>query len=350
MRNKLKLLATASGVTVAVLGATPAFAAGTASGSSIVNNATINYQVGGIAQTALVASNTITVDRKVNLTVAELGTTTTSVSPGQTNAVTTFTVTNNSNAPIDIGLTVAQLTGGAAPHGGTDAFNVTAPALFLDTNGNNTYDAGTDTAVSFLDEIAADAARTVFVVATIPGTATNGQIAAVSLTGQAREAGVAATQGAVITATAGANTAGVDTVLADVAGTDDAITDGRHSARDDYTVAAPVLTVAKISRVIDDPINGTTNPKMIPGATVEYCITVANAVGAAAASNVVITDAIPAQTTYVTGSGWEGGTVAAAVCSGGTNTATFATGTFTGTLGAIAAGATETAYFRVTIN
>ncbi len=36
------------------------------------------------------------------------------------------------------------------------------------------------------------------------------------------------------------------------------------------------LTVSKISSIIADPINGTTNPKAIPGATVEYLITVTN--------------------------------------------------------------------------
>ena len=57
--------------------ASPALAAGTAAGSSITNNVTVNYQVGGIAQTATSATNTFTVDRKINVTVAEVGTTTT---------------------------------------------------------------------------------------------------------------------------------------------------------------------------------------------------------------------------------------------------------------------------------
>ncbi|KEO91142.1 proprotein convertase, P [Erythrobacter longus] len=36
------------------------------------------------------------------------------------------------------------------------------------------------------------------------------------------------------------------------------------------------LTVSKVSSIIADPVNGTTNPKAIPGATVEYLITVTN--------------------------------------------------------------------------
>jgi uncharacterized repeat protein (TIGR01451 family) len=347
----MRKLAGPSALVIASMWAMPAMAAGTAAGSTITNTATVNYQVGTVAQTAINASNNITVDRRVTLTVVQLGTSTTSVSPGQTQAATTFTVTNTSNATLDLGLTAANLaTSTAAPNGGgNDAFDVGAFTYYID-DGDNVFDAG-DTLVTHLDEVAADAARVVHVVASIPAGATNGQKAAVSLTAQAKEGGTAGTEGAVVTATAGANTAGMDTVLADTAGSDDAATDGRHSARDDYTVAAPVLTVTKISRVIQDPINGTTNPKMIPGATVEYCITVANAAAGATASSVVITDSLPTQTTYVSAFGvFEGGTVAGAVCSGGTATGTFASPTVTGNLGTVAAGATETVYFRVTIN
>ena len=88
----------------------------------------------------------------------------------------------------------------------------------------------------------------------------------------AEAGGAAATQGAVLTATAGANTAGVDTVFADGAGTSDAANDGKISAKGDYTVSAAVLTVNKYATLISDPINGATNPKMIPGAVVDGSI------------------------------------------------------------------------------
>ncbi|MCS6948239.1 MAG: hypothetical protein NZM12_11540, partial [Steroidobacteraceae bacterium] len=44
-------------------------------------------------------------------------------------------------------------------------------------------------------------------------------------------------------------------------------------------------------------VNGTNNPKAIPGAVVEYTVTIANS-GGAAASGVQIADAIPANTTF----------------------------------------------------
>lgn len=46
----------------------------------------------------------------------------------------------------------------------------------------------------------------------------------------------------------------------------------------DITVCDPFaqLNVTKVSSVISDPVNGTSNPKAIPGATIEYLITVTN--------------------------------------------------------------------------
>lgn len=359
MNRTIKRIAMATGVSVVALGATPAFATGTTAGTSISNTATVNYQVGGVSQTAINASNSFTVDRKIDLVVAEVGNATTQVAPGSTAQVTTFTVRNTSNAPLDLALTVSQQSGGTAAHGGTDTFDVTTPSLFVDTNGNGTYEAGTDTAVSFLDELAADTQRTVFVVADVPITQVNGDVAGVRLTAQAYEAGTAGTQGALVTQTAGANTAGVDTVFADAAGVTDAASDGRHSDDDDYTVSAPVLTVNKQSRVISDPVNGTSNPKFIPGALVEYCIVVSNdATASSAANSVSISDPLPAQTTYETAYGiFVGGTYTGTPGSGtcnldGSAGGSFNSGTSTvsGTLGSISPGSTSTLYFQVRIN
>lgn len=358
MTKNIKLLATGSCVALAIFGASPALAAGTTSGSTITNTVTVNFQVGGVAQTASTGSNAITVDRRVAIRVQETGTVTTSVVPGQTTAVTSFTITNDSNASVDIGLTAAQLTGGTAAHGGTDNFDVSGLGVFVDSNSNGTYDAGTDTAVTFLDEVAADAVRTVFVIGGIGAARVNGDVAGVTLQGQAREAGAAATQGAVITATAGANTAGVDTVLFDSVGVvaGDIANDGRSSDDDDFTVSAAILNVFKQSRIVSDPVNGTSSPKMIPGATIEYCIIVSNGSGGAAATSVNISDPLPAQTTYdaaygIFQSGTYTGTAPTGTCNlDGTAGGSFAAGTVSGTLGTINPGTTRTLYFRATIN
>lgn len=352
MSRHLRFLSAASGFAVAALAVTPAFAEGTTAGTTITNEVSLSYKVGGVDQTAVTASNSFKVDRKVNLTVAEVGNTTTSVSPGQQSAVTAFDVTNASNAPLDFALAVSQLSGGTAKHGGTDNFNGTGLKIFRDTNANGSFDAGTDIEASFLDEVAADQTRRVFVVVNVPLGRATGDVAGVRLTATAAEADAAGTQGANVTQTSGANTAEVDTVFADssTSGGNTAY-DGIHFDEDDYTILAASLTATKSSRVISDPVNGTTNPKMIPGAVVEYCIAVANASGSATASNLNVTDTLPVQTDYLTAFGIKlNGTVTAGTCNAdGTSGGSYAAGVVSGTLADLLAGATRTLVFRVTV-
>lgn len=74
------------------------------------------------------------------------------------------------------------------------------------------------------------------------------------------------------------------------------VPDGQAVALHDISICAPEtdLSVTKVSSVISDPINLTPadNPKAIPGARVEYLISVAN-IGISDADNVVITDSGP---------------------------------------------------------
>lgn len=352
MTHRSKLLGAAGVFALAVLGANPAYAAGTTAGSTITNTVSVAFQVGGIAQTGTTASDTLTVDRKVNLTVAEVGTTTTTVSPGQSSAVTTFTVTNTSNAVLDFALTAVQQVGGAGAHSNTDTFDVTNVKIYRDANANGTYDSATDTLVTYLDELGADATATVFVVADVPLALATSSVAAVTLTATGREGGVASTQGAALVQTTTANTAGMDTVFADAAGATDAARDAAFSAKDDYTIFAAALSATKTSRIVSDPVNGTTLPKMIPGATIEYCIAVSNAAGSATATTVAVNDPLPANLTYDTGFGVKtNGTVLAGVCQAdGAGSGTFASNTASGTLASVAAGETKTVLFRATID
>jgi uncharacterized repeat protein (TIGR01451 family) len=63
------------------------------------------------------------------------------------------------------------------------------------------------------------------------------------------------------------------------------------------TIPLPTLQVSKISEIISDPVNNTTNPKRIPGSTIRYTITVTNTgPGTVDASTLVMTDAVPANT------------------------------------------------------
>jgi uncharacterized repeat protein (TIGR01451 family) len=352
MTRTVRLLATASMLAVSAIAASPAFAAGTTAGTTITNQVTLDYKVGGVDQNQVSASDSFTVDRKVNLLVTENGSATTSVSPGQLAAVTSFSVANTSNAPLDLALAVTQLSGGSAAHGGTDNFNVTGPKMYVDTNSNGSYDPGTDVEITYLDQLAADDSKTVFVVANVPLGRSTGDVAGIRLTATASEATAAGSLGATVTQTSGANTSGVDTVFADTAADGNVLRDGIHFDEDDYTVLAAALTATKTSRVISDPFNGSTNPKMIPGAVVEYCIAVANAAGSATATGISVSDALPGETTYDASFGIKlNGTVTAGSCNAdGASGGSYASGTVSGTLSDIAAGVARTLVFRVTVN
>lgn len=307
-----------------------ALALGTASGTVIDNLAKLSYSVGGVAQQEICSSPTgntlgnggttgttctsgtngavatsFTVDNKTNLTVAEGNTTFTSVVPGQTTAVTTFTVTNNGNTTQDVLLAGANVAAGQTLFTLTDNFDVTGVQVFVDANANGVYDAGTDTA-TFIDELAANGTATVFVVASVPSTQINGDAALVSLTATVAAGGLLGTPGAALTENTGANTAGVDIVFADAAGSDDIARDGKHSARDAYKVESAVISVQKTATLLCDPLNGSTNPKNIPGAAVQYAITITNT-GTAAATLSQVTDTLNAalafDNTLISGAG-----------------------------------------------
>lgn len=75
--------------------------------------------------------------------------------------------------------------------------------------------------------------------------------------------------------------------------------DGQAATISDITFCQPetTLSVTKISQVISDPINGTTDPKAIPDAILQYCILISNA-GSASAEAITATDTIPDNVTY----------------------------------------------------
>ncbi len=389
-------------------GLAPAYAAGTAAGVTISNKATVNYSVGGVAQTPVESSPTgnnaagvgagsgtnFVVDRKLALTVTEQDAAqTVNVSPGQTATVLKFVVTNNGNDTQDVLFQALQRANGTSGGGsGTDNFNSNNTKVFVDSNNNGVYDAATDTAV-FADELAADGTKTVFVVSDIPLSQIDGDAAKISLVAQVAAGGAAGTQGAAITNDSNGHTSpamvasngttvtlpGIASNVADNAttvqnvfadstttgvnsgGTTDTASNGQASDTGTLLVVSAKLTVSKTSKVVSDPINNASNPKAIPGAVVEYCVILQNT-GTQAASPVSISDSIPTNTTYVPGSIRSGVTVTGGVCTSGSGTSmtdandadngSFVSGNVTVNFPTpgVAAGTTTAALFQVTIN
>ncbi|TSB04588.1 hypothetical protein [Sphingorhabdus contaminans] len=366
MTSKLKLLVTSSGVSLAMLCAAPAFAGGTASNTLITNTVNVNFQVGGVSQSQQTAFDEFRVDRKVLFTLEEKAPTgTTTVSPGQTARNTTFILTNNSNAVFDFVVTPSQLAGGTAAHGGTDAFDVTNLLVCRDNNTDNVCDSAA-TGTLTIDDLGVDQSTTILVVGDIPLTATNGQVAGISLSAEVRESvgttlitpATDATVNAALT---------METIFADTAKTGNGGTsiarDGIDVATDDYTVSAAVLSVFKSSVVVDDGVSSS-NFKSVPGAEVEYCISVANAVGGAQATNINISDVVPATMAFKTGSLRVNGTVTNPginqTCSGGTGVSDAVdtdagsfdsvSKTVAGTLNNLSGGSSSALIFRAIIN
>jgi hypothetical protein len=285
------------------------WAAGTPSNTTIANQATLGYSVSGVAQTAILSDgDTVTagvqttdfkVDNKINLTVVTVDAAAVTVVPGQTTAVTpivaTFTVTNNGNTVQDYSLAAANLSSIAAnnvfPFAGpvNDTFDTGACSTFVESGATLGFQAAQDTA-TFIDELAIDTTKTVYVVcASIPGTQVNGDQANVSLTATTL-AGGAAGIGAAVSQAAANTQAGVEIVFADpttavnVSGTDPGQTarDAIGVARDAFKVVSASLAVTKTVTPICDPFNGNVGQKNIPGAAVQYAITIVNTGGAAA--------------------------------------------------------------------
>lgn len=341
-------------------------AAGTEANTTITSTATVSYKIGDIDQPQVQSQTSFVVDRKIDVVVAEVGSTDTQVIPGATQQVATFTITNTSNATLDFGLTVGQPNGGIGPRGNSDNFDVTSVQIYLD-NGNGTFSAAEDTAVTSLDELEPSTGapgvgqRTVFVVVSIPSNRVNGDVAVIALTAQAREGGQPGTLGAIVAETAGADTAGMDTVFADGDGPgadDGPARDGKHSDDDAFVVSVTALSVTKTVTLVSDTINGTTNPKAIPGAILEYCLLLDNA-GGTAATAVNIADTLPAQVAYKAGTLRTGATCATANTvedddsDDGSDSdgfaASVAAGVLTGQVATLASGGTAAIRFQVEV-
>ncbi len=287
------------------------WAAGTPSNTTIANQATLNYSVGAVPQTAILSDgDTVTagvqttdfkVDNKINLTVVTADGAAVSVVPGQSTVgppalpiVATFTVTNNGNTVQDYSLAAAQLTG-TTVFTVADTFDTGACTAYAKSSPPGPFVPGVDNvpANTFIDELAPDATKTVYVVcASIPGTVVNGDQANISLTATTL-AGGAAGIGAAVSQAAPNTQAGVEIVFADPLTLPASVNanntnpvqlagDAKAFAYDGFKVVSATLAVTKTVVPVCDPVNGNVGPKNIPGADVQYAITIANTGGAAA--------------------------------------------------------------------
>lgn len=327
-------------------------AAGTDAGVTIDNTATVDYSVGGVPQTQVTSPTAqFVVDRKVDLNLIETNTAYINTTPGAAAVVTTFKLTNTGNGAQGYDFTAANV--GGTVFGNADAFDMSN--LLVRVSGAACVPATTTTPAyagetgSTVPTLAEDACVYVFILADSPLSALNAQAANVRLTAITREAGTLADLDAAAAAAllVADDPSTVQIVYADSATGGQTARDGRAFADDQYYIVGPALVATKVAAVQTDALQPT-NPKPIPGATVEYTITLTNS-GAAAADAVVIGDVIPANTTFVCGSMTLNGSPVADPPSCST-TPPASISASVGTLSNAGPGNVATFVFRVTIN
>lgn len=240
----------------------------------VTNSATVDYDVAGTGFSESSNDETFVVDRKVNFLVEEvdgLPTPTTLGATGPANYVE-YRVTNLTNGTMDFDLSVLT------PQSSADDFDMTIVSVEAD-DGNDPFTGG-----SYIDDLAEDASVLVRIYATTPSSGpTDGQISELTLLATAADAGTPLVEQA--TWTQGS----VDNVFANASGAD---TNGNatESADDTFELGAPVITVTKAATVFSDPFSSGT-PKAIPGAVMQYVITIDNT-GSDTASAVSVGDTL----------------------------------------------------------
>lgn len=273
----LRSAAAALSLLAALLLVSPdARAAGTAAGTVITSTASVDAVIAGVPVSTS-ATVALTVAERLDLTSTWQDAAPVTALPGQANAVTTFLLTNIGN-----GADAYTLAATGIGIGG-DQFDPLVTAIYLDANGNSSYDPGTDTLYTTgTGTIPADGFRTVFVLSTIPaGTLNAGDLGIIALTATS-----ATGTGPAGTFLPGAGDSGSDAVIGTA--------QGIQTVTGTYVVGdAPEVSVLK-SAVVSDPYGGS-RPQ--PGATVSYTLTVVMT-GPGTATGIVITDAVPANTTY----------------------------------------------------
>jgi uncharacterized repeat protein (TIGR01451 family) len=309
-------------VALGLIGAAPSvFAAGgdTNYSTPITNTASVNYSVSGVPQTVINSSPTgnstpgagagvatsFVVDKRIMFIAEETNGAATVTSPGLTQVVTVFRVTNTSNGAQDFHIEADNTQPPAIIFGRADAFDMSNFTLHVSAAACSTATMVTPTfasepATTFIGALGEDTCQYVFVRSDTPvsPTAANGLASTIRLVVSASTTG---SSGGTLETQSGAadNAAAVDVVFAETGVADgNVIRDGVSLAFDQYFVGT--LTVTKTAAVISDGFSPAGQAKAIPGATVEYTISVQN--NGLVTSGASLTEIIPANTTYIAGS------------------------------------------------
>lgn len=252
-------------------------AQGVKAGTLITSTASASYTSGTTAGT--VSSNTVNVrvDELIDVTVSALNNT--PASAGEL-AVMSWSITNSGNGTESYTIDVAPTTGDFVP---------TIQTIAIDTNNNGIYDPGIDQVIQnggTTPVVAADTSLRILVIASVPAGTAEGLSASVGLTATASTG--SGTPGTVIP---GAGDGGTNAVVG--SNTAERTSEGTLTVSSSTNSADVSLLKAAVVK------NKFNKADPIPGATISYKIDAVVSKGTA--ENVLLSDAIPANTTYIPG-------------------------------------------------
>jgi uncharacterized repeat protein (TIGR01451 family) len=316
--------------TATVMFSGAAQAAGTSAGTTISNTATATYN-DSTGTPKSTDSNTVDllVDELLDVTVARVGSIDIITQPGTTSQVATFTVTNNGNGTESFALTPQGTLGG-------DQFDPTVTTVVIDTNGNGVYDPGVDTVYtpgSNDPVLAPDAAVTVFLLSSIPAGVVDGNRGQVNLTAAAKTG-----TGTPGTSFPGAGQGGGNAVVGNT---------GADSVDNAFYLVQNATVAFVKSQSVLDPFGGT---RVVPGSIVTYTL-VATIGGTGSLTNVVVSDPIPAATTFQPGTlTLQAGALTDGADADGGEYVAGSPNKINVRLGAVPSGQTRTVTFKVRVN
>lgn len=305
----------------------------------INNVVSVAYEVGSVGQAAALAEAGFVVDRKIDVQVINTNDIPTGL-PNQSNQLIYKVVNEGNDAqPFDIDVTPVLESTGGLDFGGGMTLNPGGPSSISEgeyrvyLSADATFDSGTDTpydptgispaqTLQASDDNATTDEIYVIIDMILPENSKNKDKMRFSVAATAlnRVDDANPTNTALIEVTGrgldrvgnAANSTAVDIIFADAAGTansagSDGNEDGQHTDNALVTIVSAELTVAKTVVILNDLLNHptfdcTTDPDSdpadtekgaIPGACLEYTITVENGAGAgASATDVAITDIV----------------------------------------------------------
>ena len=320
MKKLIGLLAVLSGVY-----AYGAHAADVPAGTVITNTAGVQYVVSGSTLTQT-ASAVFTVAQLVNVTVTWQNSGDVSVTAGAASQALLFRVTNTGNGNDSFKLADVL----AAP--GTPSFTPAGCLVYFDTANTGIFNSSDVlyTPGSNDPTLAQNASVNILIVCDVPNTAVDTSLGNMQLTATSRTA-----SGTPGTMAVGGGVGGVDAIVG--------LSGGLSNSTGTYQVHQIALAYAN-SAMVSAPGGGS---QVVSGATITYTLTVTPS-GSATADTVVVTDPVPANTTFVNGSLLLNGT-AVGVGTGDYNLTT--PGAVTVKLGNVAGSASvQVIKFQVTIN